>query len=193
MIIDGFSPPGPSTTGNGWRGTKLSGGRCCSLGFANRGQIVQQADPASQTNRYELLVQSVTDYAIYMLDPNGVITSWNAGAERLKGYTPDEIIGQHFSKFYTEENLQRRIPEIGLRTAAEEGRFEAHGWRVRKDGIQFGDAGSDAAEAGRTRAAWDGDRGVPGRVGFKRPPVCVCRQRRLVYVSLAAAGLFPVN
>ncbi|HEY0104188.1 MAG TPA: PAS domain S-box protein [Brevundimonas sp.] len=88
-------------------------------------------------NRFELLVQSVTDYAIYMLDPTGVITSWNAGAERFKGYAPDEIIGQHFSKFYTEEDLQRGIPATGLRTAEAEGRFEAEGWRLRKDGTRF--------------------------------------------------------
>ena len=88
-------------------------------------------------NRFELLVQSVTDYAIYMLDPTGVITSWNAGAERFKGYTAEEIIGQHFSKFYTEPDLQKGIPSKGLRLAAEEGRFEAEGWRLRKDGTQF--------------------------------------------------------
>jgi PAS domain S-box-containing protein len=87
--------------------------------------------------RYELLVQSVTDYAIYMLDTDGIVASWNAGAERFKGYKPDEIIGQHFSKFYTEEDLQKRIPEIGLRTAREDGRFEAEGWRLRKDGTRF--------------------------------------------------------
>jgi PAS domain S-box-containing protein len=87
--------------------------------------------------RYELLVQSVTDYAIYMLDTDGIVSSWNAGAERFKGYKPDEIIGQHFSKFYTEEDLQKRIPEIGLRTAREDGRFEAEGWRLRKDGTRF--------------------------------------------------------
>jgi PAS domain S-box-containing protein len=89
------------------------------------------------TNRYELLVQSVTDYAIYLLDPTGVIRSWNAGAERIKGYTAEEIIGRHFSIFYTEEDLQKEIPKTALRTAAEEGRFEAEGWRVRKDGTRF--------------------------------------------------------
>jgi PAS domain S-box-containing protein len=89
------------------------------------------------SSRYEILVQSVTDYAIYMLDPSGVVTSWNAGAERFKGYTPDEIIGRHFSKFYTEEDLRAGIPAIALRTAAEEDRFEAEGWRLRKDGTRF--------------------------------------------------------
>ncbi len=89
------------------------------------------------TNRFELLVQSITDYAIYMLDPTGIVVSWNAGAERFKGYKPDEIIGQHFSKFYTEPDLKLGIPGTGLRTAAEVGRFEAEGWRLRKDGTRF--------------------------------------------------------
>jgi PAS domain S-box-containing protein len=86
---------------------------------------------------FELLVQSVTDYAIYMLDPNGRISSWNAGAARFKGYAADEIIGQHFSRFYTEEDRKAEIPRIALETARREGRFEAEGWRVRKDGSRF--------------------------------------------------------
>lgn len=89
------------------------------------------------TNRFELLVQSVTDYAIYMLDPSGIITSWNAGAERFKGYAADEIIGRHFSTFYTPEDLEAGIPATALVTAREQGRFEAEGWRVRKDGTRF--------------------------------------------------------
>jgi len=88
-------------------------------------------------NRFELLVQSVTDYAIYMLDPTGVIVSWNAGARRFKGYEADEIIGQHFSRFYTPEDLAIGIPATALYTAEHEGRFEAEGWRVRKDGGRF--------------------------------------------------------
>jgi PAS domain S-box-containing protein len=90
-----------------------------------------------QTSRFELLVQSVTDYAIYMLDPTGVVVSWNAGAERFKGYRADEIIGDHFSRFYTEEDRQAGIPARALETALNEGRFEAEGWRVRKDGTRF--------------------------------------------------------
>jgi len=89
------------------------------------------------SSRFELLVQSVTDYAIYMLDPEGHITSWNAGARRFKGYEADEIIGQHFSRFYTEEDRAREIPRIALETSRREGRFEAEGWRVRKDGSRF--------------------------------------------------------
>lgn len=88
-------------------------------------------------NRFELLVQSVTDYAIYMLDADGVVVSWNAGAERFKGYAADEIIGQHFSCFYTPEDQATGIPALALYTADHDGRFEAEGWRVRKDGTQF--------------------------------------------------------
>jgi len=89
------------------------------------------------TNRFELLVQSVTDYAIYMLDTTGTVVSWNAGAERFKGYRQDEIIGQHFSRFYTDEERAANIPAHALHTAEHEGRFEAEGWRVRKDGGRF--------------------------------------------------------
>src|SRR5688572_30979659 len=72
-----------------------------------------------------------------MLDPDGIVSSWNAGAERLKGYRPEEIMGQHFSRFYTEEDRERGIPVHALATALAEGRFEAEGWRVRKDGTRF--------------------------------------------------------
>ena len=91
----------------------------------------------SDDGRYRLLIEAVTDYAIYMLDPAGIVTSWNPGAQRFKGYTPDEIIGQHFSRFYTEEDRATGLPERALKTAREAGKFEAEGWRVRKDGTQF--------------------------------------------------------
>jgi PAS domain S-box-containing protein len=91
----------------------------------------------STASRFELLVQSVTDYAIYMLDPEGRVTSWNAGARRFKGYDADEIIGEHFSRFYTPEEREKEIPRIALETAKREGRFEIEGWRVRKDGSRF--------------------------------------------------------
>ena len=87
--------------------------------------------------RFQLLVEGVTDYAIYMLDPKGFIVSWNAGARKLKLYAPDEIIGQHFSRFFTEEDRRTGLPERALATAGEEGRFENEGWRVRKDGSRF--------------------------------------------------------
>jgi len=86
---------------------------------------------------FRLLVQSVTDYAIYMLDPRGVVASWNAGAERIKGYRPDEIVGNHFSQFYTPEDRKAGIPAIGLEIARKHGRFESEGWRQRKDGSRF--------------------------------------------------------
>jgi PAS domain S-box-containing protein len=87
--------------------------------------------------RFRLLVQGVTDYAIYMLDPEGRITNWNMGAERIKGYLADEVVGEHFSRFYTEEDRAAGLPSYALKTAAREGRFEREGWRVRKDGTQF--------------------------------------------------------
>jgi PAS domain S-box-containing protein len=87
--------------------------------------------------RYRILVEAVTDYAIYMLDPTGVVTSWNAGAQRIKGYTAGEIIGQHFSRFYTDEDRASGLPAKVLAAAAQEGKFEAEGWRVRKDGTRF--------------------------------------------------------
>ncbi len=87
--------------------------------------------------RFRLLVEGVTDYAIYMLDPNGYVTNWNAGAQRIKGYRPEEIIGRHFSTFYTPEDRARALPDVGLQTARETGRFEKEGIRVRKDGTRF--------------------------------------------------------
>ncbi|MGZ2412112.1 PAS domain S-box-containing protein [Sphingomonas sp. F9_3S_D5_B_2] len=86
---------------------------------------------------FRLLVQSVVDYAIYMLDINGHVTSWNAGAERIKGFLTDEIVGQHFSKFYTDEDREAGVPYRALQTARSEGKYEADGWRVRKDGTRF--------------------------------------------------------
>ena len=87
--------------------------------------------------RFRLLASSITDYAIYMLDANGIVTSWNRGAQRIKGYTAEEVIGQHFSRFYTEEDRQSAKPFEALKRAAETGRYEEEGWRVRKDGTKF--------------------------------------------------------
>ncbi|CAO4171787.1 EAL domain-containing protein [Methylorubrum aminovorans] len=86
---------------------------------------------------YRLLVQGVTDYAIYMLSPDGAIANWNAGAQRAKGYTADEIVGRNFACFYSPEDRAAGWPERGLRTARQEGRFEAEGWCLRKDGSRF--------------------------------------------------------
>ncbi len=95
------------------------------------------APPAADEGRYRLLVDAITDYAIYMLDVGGHVTSWNAGARRFKGYEPAEIIGQHFSRFYTPEDIAKGVPARALRDAEEVGRFEQEGWRVRKDGNRF--------------------------------------------------------
>ena len=87
--------------------------------------------------RYELLIQSVKDYAIYTLDPNGYVISWNEGAEKINGYQTDEIIGHHFSRFYAAEDIERGKPNRVLKLAAAAGRFEDEAWRVRKDGSRF--------------------------------------------------------
>jgi PAS domain S-box-containing protein len=91
----------------------------------------------NDAEQFRLLVQAVTDYAIYMIDPTGRVSSWNPGAQRIKGYRPDEIVGEHFSRFYTEEDRKAGEPAKALATAAAEGRFEKEGWRVRKDGTRF--------------------------------------------------------
>jgi len=100
-------------------------------------QRAAQEAALESERRFRLLVQGVTDYAIYMLSPEGIVTNWNAGAQRIKGYAAHEIVGQHFSRFYTEEDLEREIPRIALERARSEGRFEAEGWRLRKDGTRF--------------------------------------------------------
>jgi PAS domain S-box-containing protein len=87
--------------------------------------------------RFRLLVHGVTDYAIFMLSPEGYITNWNEGARRIKGYTEKQIVGSHFSRFYTPEDVAAGVPLRGLQTAEREGRFEAEGWRVRRDGSRF--------------------------------------------------------
>ncbi|MGA2057025.1 MAG: PAS domain S-box protein [Bradyrhizobium sp.] len=96
-----------------------------------------EADLRQSQEQLRLLVQGVTDYAVYMLSPEGYVSSWNSGAERIKGYSPEEIIGQHFSRFYTEEDRQAGLPSQTIEIAAREGRFEREGWRVRKDGTKF--------------------------------------------------------
>src|SRR5690349_1553589 len=90
-----------------------------------------------EAEELRLLIEATTDYAIFMLDPQGHVATWNAGAERLKGYTAAEIIGQHFSRFYPQEAIDRGWPAHELQVARVEGRFEDEGWRVRKDGSQF--------------------------------------------------------
>ncbi len=102
-------------------------------------QAYQQAQLARRESeeRFQLLVESVQDYAIFLLDPEGFIESWNRGAERIKGYTPEEIIGHHFSRFYPREALQADLPAQQLVTVRRDGRWEGEGWRIRKDGSRF--------------------------------------------------------
>ncbi|MBK5356668.1 PAS domain S-box protein [Pseudomonas sp. TH41] len=97
-----------------------------------------RSKPSSiEDGRFRLLIDAVIDYAIYMIDPDGIITSWNSGAKRFKGYEEAEILGQHFSRFYTDEDRRAGLPQRALDTAIREGRFEGEGWRVRKDGSHF--------------------------------------------------------
>ncbi len=105
------------------------------LGFGKITRDVTERHEVEQ--RYRLLIEGVTDYAIYSLDRNGNITSWNSGAQRIKKYSAEEIIGKHFSQFYTKEDAEAGLPAKVLATAAATGHFEGEGWRVRKDGSRF--------------------------------------------------------
>lgn len=112
------------------------------IGFAKVTRDIterQQAhnDLVESERRYRRLVEAVVDYAIFQLDASGHVATWNPGAERIKGYRPEEIIGRHFSTFYTPEDLEREVPKTALAEAAAQGRFEAEGWRLRKDGTRF--------------------------------------------------------
>jgi PAS domain S-box-containing protein len=136
-MTDGRTPPSPS---NG----KPAGD--ASQASAPRGRYDSAAGNVAKSpggiaheagELHGLLVDSVQDYAIFALDPHGYILSWNPGARRLKGYSPEEIIGKHFSVFYPPEKVAERFPEYELEVAAEVGRFEDEGWRVRKDGSRF--------------------------------------------------------
>ena len=96
-----------------------------------------QDELRASEEKFRLLVQGVTDYAIYMLSPEGVVTNWNAGAQRIKGFKAPEVVGSHFSRFYTPADREGGLPQRALATAEREGRFESEGWRVRKDGTEF--------------------------------------------------------
>src|SRR5262249_23208675 len=111
-----------------------SAGRRCLPGET---QDRMSSDTGEFEVQLDLLIDAVVDYAIYMLDPSGLVLSWNTGAERLKGYDRREIVGQHFSRFYTAEDRAAGVPQRALETARTEGRFLAEGWRLRKDGTRF--------------------------------------------------------
>jgi PAS domain S-box-containing protein len=141
-------------TANGWR-LRKDGSRFWAMvvidpirvdgeliGYAKITRDMTAARAAAETQleserRFRLMVQGVTDYAIFMLDPEGIVANWNAGAERIKGYKAEEIVGHHFSRFYTPEDVEARIPWKALETARSDGRFTAEGWRRRKDGSRF--------------------------------------------------------
>src|SRR5258706_3307210 len=94
-------------------------------------------DAMAASRRARLLIEAIHDYAIYMLNPDGLVTTWNAGAQRFKGYAEAEVLGTPFSRFYVEEDRKAGLPQRALKIAAAEGKFESEGWRVRKDGTRF--------------------------------------------------------
>src|ERR1700712_4016621 len=100
-------------------------------------KATQEQNLFESERSFRLLVEGVADYALYMLDPTGKVTSWNIGGQRIKGYLPEEIVGQHFSRFYTPADQANGKPARALKTAEEQGRYEEEGWRVRKDGSFF--------------------------------------------------------
>jgi PAS domain S-box-containing protein len=96
-----------------------------------------ERDAAHSSNQFEMVVDGMREYAIYLIDVDGHLMSWNKGAARIKGYTSKEILGQHFSIFYIDADRQNGIPTLSLQKAAQDGKFEAEGWRRRKDRSEF--------------------------------------------------------
>jgi PAS domain S-box-containing protein len=124
------------TTGVSTRQT-MAGQGILLMPTAEAGKSGRKVSAVDEAARYRILVEAVTDYAIYMLSPEGAVTSWNAGAQRIKNYTAEEIIGQNFARFYTDEDRARGLPARVLAISAREGKFEGEGWRLRKDGSRF--------------------------------------------------------
>src|SRR5690348_4418824 len=118
----------------------LDGGKLLGFAKITRDMTEQrnaQLAALETERRFRLLVEGVAGHGIFMLDPEGHVTNWNTGAARIKGYSEAEIVGEHFSRFYTPEDLNTRLPWNALERARREGRYEAEGWRVRKDGTRF--------------------------------------------------------
>jgi PAS domain S-box-containing protein len=171
------------------------------IGFAKITRDVTERMAAQQAlrdseRRFRMLVQGVVDYAIYLLDPSGIITNWNIGAERMKGYTADEIVGQHFSHFYTRDDRAAGLPSRVLETARREGRFEAEGWRVRKDGSRFWasvivDAVRD--ESGELIGFAKITRDITERVAAQQALRDSERQLRLLMQSVVDYALYTVD
>ncbi len=111
--------------------------RTAELAASNARLLAEVEAREKAEGRFQLLVEGVVDYAIYMLDPAGIISNWNAGAQRIKGYQAGEVVGRHYSLFFTEDDRTADVPGKGLARAAAEGKYEAEGWRVRKDGTRF--------------------------------------------------------
>ncbi len=113
------------------------GERTVELATSNARLVAEAEEREKAEGRFQLLVEGVSDYAVFMLDPGGIVSNWNTGAQRIKGYTAEEIVGRHYRRFHTEEDRDAGAPERALATAASSGKFETEGWRVRKDGSRF--------------------------------------------------------
>ena len=113
------------------------GERTAELAATNARLVAEAEERKQAEGRFQLLVDGVTDYAVYMLDPHGIVSNWNTGAQRIKGYAAEDIVGQHYRRFYTEEDRKAGAPERALAIARDSGKFETEGWRVRKDGTRF--------------------------------------------------------